>query len=82
MQNFNAQIKEFLDFIPKEVLIEIETKLRVKYPTTDDYWVQYWTARIAFFTNGETNFDFKLIGDYGITDPDTIQLSFDPDYGS
>ena len=85
MQNLNKQIQDFLDFIsgaPEEILKEIETKLRAKYPNADDYWVNYWVARIAFFTNGETEFNIEFIGDYGTMDPDTIQLSFDPEYGS
>lgn len=85
MQNLNKQFQGFLkDFIlgAPEILKEIEIKLRAKYPDADDYWVNYWVARIAFFTNGKTEFNIRFIGDYGTMDPDTITLSFDPDYGS
>jgi len=86
------QIQDFFNIISKEDLTSIETKLRTQYPGADDYYIAYWTTRIAFFTNGETNFNFESIGPYVPInseigpyvpiDPETIRVSFDPDYGS
>ena len=76
------QIQDFFNTVSKEDLTEIEIKLKVQYPGADDYWINYWAIRIAFFTNSQTDFNFKVTGDYGIIDPDTIGLSFNPDYGT
>ena len=61
----------------KQIFKEIYNKLQTQYPDWDNYQLNYWTARIAFFTDWDINFELTMDNS---EEPRIIHLSFNPCY--
>jgi hypothetical protein len=91
METLKFQFQEFLNHLGTDPQIAFDLKtikaqIRKQVTDADDWFLDYWAARIYFFTNGETGaFTFTLPDnpDPGTAaDPTTISLSYHPDYSS
>jgi hypothetical protein len=84
-KQMDEQLTEFFDFTEgylEDTLTSIRAKLQKQFPEADDYWLEYWASRIAFFTHCDADtFQLTMDPTEGV-DPTEITLTFNPSYGS
>ena len=85
-----SQFNEFLNNVSDEVHEENINKIKEQIKrvnpdiVNDEHYLNYWAVRVYFFTDHiDDDFVLQFIGDYAKDgEPDSIQLNFNPCYGS
>ena len=82
-KEFQTQVNDFLNWVPTETfdkeLTKIQNQLLETNPQADEYWIKYWTSRIAFFSMYEDKWNLTLDN---LDEPRQITLNIYPTYGS